>query len=52
MLAFTHNSTHKNLLSLPMNPPHMPPMAKMETAMAYMKVEDSYVMFTPSERWR
>ena len=40
------------LFNLPMKPPHMPPMAKMETAMAYMKVEDSYVMFTPSERWR
>ena len=35
-----------------MKPPHMPPMAKMETAMAYMNVDDSYVMFTPSERWR
>ena len=37
-------------INLPMKPPHMPPMAKMETAMAYMKVDDSYVMFTPSER--
>ena len=32
-----------NLLATqpPMKPPHMPPMAKMDTAMAYMNVEAS-----------
>ena len=34
----------------PMKPPTIPPMAKMETTIAYIKVDRSYVMFSPSFR--
>ena len=43
-----------NLLAIqpPIKPPTMPPMANIETTIAYIKVECSYVIFSPSFRRR